>query len=100
MVCGKRMGNFPLSALWLNLIVISGTWGSSFVLVKLITESMHPFAFAASRGFIAMLALLVWLALRNRAAPAYYRWPLPSRTADNLGAEGAAARKPRAGERS
>ena len=65
------MGNVPLSTLWVNLIVISGTWGSSFVLVKLITESMHPFAFAASRGFIAMSALLVWLALRSRTPPAY-----------------------------
>jgi drug/metabolite transporter (DMT)-like permease len=60
----------PLSTLWVNLIVISGTWGSSFVFVKLITASMHPFAFAASRGFIAMLALLAWLALRSRTVPA------------------------------
>jgi drug/metabolite transporter (DMT)-like permease len=60
------MENVSLSALWVNLIVISGTWGSSFVFVKLITESMQPFAFAASRGFIAMSALLVWLALRSR----------------------------------
>jgi len=63
------MGNVPLSALWVNLIVISGAWGSSFVFVKLITQSMHPFAFAASRGFIAMSALLAWLAWRNRALP-------------------------------
>ncbi len=54
------------SALWVNLLVISGTWGSSFVLVKLITELMYPFAFAASRGFIAMTALLAWLALTRR----------------------------------
>jgi drug/metabolite transporter (DMT)-like permease len=60
------MGDVPVSTLWANLIVISGTWGSSFVFVKLITESMQPFAFAASRGFIAMLALLAWLALRSR----------------------------------
>src|SRR5260370_35642744 len=64
------MGNVPLSTLWVNLIVISGTWGSSFVFVKLITESMQPFAFAASRGFIAMAALLAWLALRSRTPPA------------------------------
>jgi drug/metabolite transporter (DMT)-like permease len=63
------MGNVSRSALWVNLLVISGTWGSSFVLVKVITESMYPFAFAASRGFIAMLALLVWLALRPPAPP-------------------------------
>jgi len=65
------MGNVPLSTLWLNLIIISGTWGSSFVFVKLITQSMHPFAFAASRGFIAMSALLAWLAWRHRTPPAY-----------------------------
>src|SRR5271165_2610633 len=64
------MGNVPLSTLWMNLIIISGTWGSSFVFVKLITGSMHPFAFAASRGFIAMSALLAWLALRRRKLPA------------------------------
>jgi drug/metabolite transporter (DMT)-like permease len=56
-------------ALWVNLLVISGTWGSSFVFVKLITESMYPFAFAASRGFIAMTALLAWLALTRRTLP-------------------------------
>jgi len=71
------MGNVPLSTLWVNLIVISGTWGSSFVFVKLITESMQPFAFAASRGFIAMSALLAWLALRSRTPPAYGSLPLP-----------------------
>lgn len=65
------MGNISLSTLWVNLIVISGTWGSSFVFVKLITESMYPFAFAASRGFIAMSALLAWLAWRSRTPPAY-----------------------------
>jgi drug/metabolite transporter (DMT)-like permease len=32
---------------------------------------MQPFAFAASRGFIAMSALLAWLALRSRTPPAY-----------------------------
>jgi drug/metabolite transporter (DMT)-like permease len=75
----KPVGNLPISTLWVNLIVISGTWGSSFVFVKLITETMHPFAFAASRGFIAMSALLTWLALRSRAPPSPYDRPsLPS----------------------
>jgi drug/metabolite transporter (DMT)-like permease len=72
------MGNVPLSTLWVNLIVISGTWGSSFVVVKLISESMHPFAFAASRGFIAMSALLAWLALWSRTPPACDVSSLPS----------------------
>jgi drug/metabolite transporter (DMT)-like permease len=75
---GRRMGEVPLSTLWLNLIVISGTWGSSFVLVRLITESMHPFAFAASRGFIAMSALLAWLALRSRTQRARDERPRPA----------------------
>jgi len=74
-ISGRRMGDVPLSTLWLNLIVISGTWGSSFVLVRLITESMHPFGFAASRGFIAMAALLAWLALRSRTQPAHNERP-------------------------
>lgn len=72
---GRRMANVPLCSLWLNLIVISGTWGSSFVLVRLITELMHPFAFAASRGFIAMSALLAWLALRSRTQLAHHERP-------------------------
>src|SRR6516162_9469088 len=72
------MGNGPLSTLWVNLIVISGTWGSSFVFVKLITASVHPFAFAASRGFIAMAALLAWLALQGQTRPAYDGPSLPS----------------------
>jgi drug/metabolite transporter (DMT)-like permease len=72
------MGNVPLSTLWVNLIVISGTWGSSFAFVKLISESMQPFAFAASRGFIAMSALLAWLALRSRTQPVYDGPSLPS----------------------
>src|SRR5215471_8410978 len=72
------MANLPVSTLWLNLVVISGTWGSSFVFVKLITESMPPFAFAASRGFIATSALLAWLALWSRSPSAYYsRSPSP-----------------------
>ena len=65
--CDNRMKEVSTPALWINLLVISGTWGSSFVLVKLITESMYPFAFAAARGFTAMAALLVWLALRRRS---------------------------------
>src|SRR4029077_20766928 len=68
-ICGRRMEKVSRLAPWVNLIVISGTWGSSFVLVKLITESMHPFAFAAARGFIAMTALLAWLALTHRPSP-------------------------------
>jgi len=71
------MGKVSSLALWVNLLVISGTWGSSLVFVKLITESMYPFAFAASRGFIAMAALLAWVASRRRALPAYGSGSLP-----------------------
>jgi drug/metabolite transporter (DMT)-like permease len=53
------------SSLWLNLMLISGTWGSSFFFVKLISYAVPPFAFAAARGFIAMTALLAWLAFRG-----------------------------------
>jgi drug/metabolite transporter (DMT)-like permease len=79
------LGNVKLSTLWLNLVVISGTWGSSFVFVKLITESMPPFAFAASRGFIAMSALLAWLALRSRTNPPAYDGPLLPSRRKNIG---------------
>jgi len=72
------MGNVPLSTLWVNLIVISGTWGSSFAFVKLISESMQPFAFAASRGFIATAALLAWLALQRQTQAADYGPSPPS----------------------
>ncbi|HWZ70351.1 MAG TPA: EamA family transporter [Casimicrobiaceae bacterium] len=49
----------------------------SFVFVRLITESIYPFAFATSHGFIAMTALLPWLASRRRALPADGSHPLP-----------------------
>lgn len=63
MTNGKRaLGPYGL---WLNLVLISGTWGSSFILVKLISPSVPPFAFAAERGGIAMTALLLWLAVRS-----------------------------------
>jgi drug/metabolite transporter (DMT)-like permease len=64
-------------ALWANLLVISGTWGSSFVLVKLITESMYLVAYAALRGFVAMTALLAWVASRRRGLPGCGSNPLP-----------------------
>ena len=64
-------------ALWANLLLISGPWGSSFVLVKLITESMYLFAYAALRGFVAMTALLAWVASRRRALPGCGSNPLP-----------------------
>lgn len=64
--------------LWLNLAVISGTAGSSFLFIKLIGNSLPVFAFAASRGFVAMTALLVFLALRRlllgRTAPRTGAW--------------------------
>ncbi len=82
------MEEVPLSTLWLNLIVISGTWGSSFVLVRLITESMHPFAFAGSRGFIAMAAL-------GSVEGVHYKASRPRLQ----GRHAAVARKPHAEER-
>jgi len=51
--------------LLINLTVIAGGWGSSFIFVKLIGQSVPPFAFAAERGFIAMMALLAWLVVRS-----------------------------------
>ena len=56
---------FP--GLWSNLLLISGMWGSSFLFIKLISNSVPPFSFAAARGFIAMLALLAWLLVRKAA---------------------------------
>ena len=111
------MVDLPLSALWVNLSGTSGRWASSFVFVKLIAESMRPSEFPASRGYITMSALLVWMALRSQAPPLYngMLWS-PLWKADNPDAvEGdhyngnlhcaqgtfvAVARKPRARERS
>ena len=67
MVIGNAMRG--LSGLWLNLVLISGMWGSSFLFIKLISNSVPPFSFAAARGFIATVALLVWLMVRK--APIY-----------------------------
>jgi drug/metabolite transporter (DMT)-like permease len=55
--------NLPVR--WLDLALISGGWGSSFLFVKLISPWVPPFAFAAERGFFAMTALLVWLVVRR-----------------------------------
>jgi hypothetical protein len=81
------MAEIPLSALWANLLLVSGTCGSGFARVELISRSMHPFAFAEPRGFIAMSALLAWPALWSRTRPACHfpSLPPPSR-ADNPGA--------------
>src|SRR5882724_10246793 len=51
------------SALWIYLVVISAGWGSSFLFTRLIGDAVPPFAYAATRGFVAMAALLTWLAL-------------------------------------
>jgi drug/metabolite transporter (DMT)-like permease len=58
---------FATRELWFNLAVISGAWGSSFLFVKLISHSLQPFTFASARGAIAALALLAWLAIRDRS---------------------------------
>jgi drug/metabolite transporter (DMT)-like permease len=65
---GASAGRWAASASsqWVNLIVISAGWGSSFLFVKLISPSIPPFAFAGARGGIAAAALLVWLAVRRR----------------------------------
>jgi len=69
-----------LSDRWLDLALISGGWGSSFLFVKLISPSVPPFAFAAERGLIAMTALLVWLLVRpspqlaGGGTPPFPRW--------------------------
>jgi hypothetical protein len=66
---GRRMGKVSRLALWVNLIVISGTWGSSFAFVKLITGSMYPFAFAAVLVMQhAAVPLMVAVSARERRA--------------------------------
>jgi drug/metabolite transporter (DMT)-like permease len=72
------------SNLWLNLGLISGTWGSSFLFIKLISPTVPPFAFAAERGFIAMIALLAWLTIRRPPKSAADTWSR-ARTWRNLG---------------
>lgn len=56
------------SVLWGYLILISAGWGSSFLFTKLIGGAVPPFAFAATRGLIAMGALFLWLALSTPTA--------------------------------
>jgi drug/metabolite transporter (DMT)-like permease len=53
------------SGLWFDFVLISGMWGSSFLFIKLINNTIPPFSFATIRGFIAMVALLVWLVFRR-----------------------------------
>ena len=62
------------SALWTYLVVISGGWGSSFLFTRLIGNSVPPFAYAATRGFVAMAALLIWLAVWTTAVTGWREW--------------------------
>src|SRR4051812_20478562 len=68
-----------LPGLWLNLAMISGMWGSSFLFIKLMNDAVPPFSFAAARGFIATAALLAWLVARKvslhaRERPSHAMW--------------------------
>ena len=56
-------GTLGSSTLWTYLVVISAGWGSSFLFTRLIGNAVPPFAYAATRGFVAMAALLIWLAV-------------------------------------
>jgi drug/metabolite transporter (DMT)-like permease len=56
-------GTLGSSTLWTYLMVISAGWGSSFLFTRLIGNAVPPFAYAATRGFVAMAALLIWLAV-------------------------------------
>jgi drug/metabolite transporter (DMT)-like permease len=55
-----RLGSLSL---WTYLTVVSAGWGSSFLFTRLIGNAVPPFAYAATRGFVAMTALLIWLAI-------------------------------------
>lgn len=67
---GNQKPTLSSASLWLDLVMISGAWGSSFLFTKLISHTMPPFAFAATRGFIAALALLAWMAVRKSPSDA------------------------------
>lgn len=60
----SRIGRVPWQALWIGLAVI---WGSSFLLMKLGLEALHPMQIATLRIGIAAVTLLVLsAALRTR----------------------------------
>lgn len=60
------MGRMPWQALWIGLAVI---WGSSFLLMKLGLEALHPMQIATLRIGVAALTLLVLAAATRTRLP-------------------------------
>ena len=61
-----RMGRMPWQVLWIGLAVI---WGSSFLLMKLGLEALHPMQIATLRIGIAAITLLVLAAATRTRLP-------------------------------
>jgi drug/metabolite transporter (DMT)-like permease len=68
------MGALPWQVLWIGLAVI---WGSSFLLMKLGLESLHPMQIATLRiGVAAVTLLLLSAAMRTRLPRDARTWAL------------------------
>lgn len=69
-----RMGRLPWQVLWIGLAVI---WGSSFLLMKLGLEALHPMQIAMLRiGIAAVTLLLLSAAMRTRLPRDARTWGL------------------------
>jgi drug/metabolite transporter (DMT)-like permease len=54
------------------MAILYTVWGSTYLAIAVAVETLPPFLMAAARFGLAGLLLLVWVALRDRAA---LRWP-------------------------
>ena len=61
-----RMGRLPWQVLWIGLAVI---WGSSFLLMKLGLDALHPMQIATLRVGVAAVTLLLLSAAMRTALP-------------------------------
>jgi drug/metabolite transporter (DMT)-like permease len=58
--------------LWAGLLVLYVVWGSTYLGIRIAVESIPPFTMAATRFFIAGIALLGWSIAREGRE---FRWP-------------------------
>ncbi len=60
--------------IWLALIVVYITWGSTYLAIRYAVETMPPYLMAAARFLISGLVLYIWRRLAGDPAPSRRQW--------------------------
>ena len=60
--------------IWIALIAVYITWGSTYLAIRFAVESLPPFLMAATRNLIAGLALYTWRRLSGDKPPTRLEW--------------------------